>query len=183
MAMACRATLRAYGIVFSVLPLFTSMRLHRSQFSPKLCGCQGFIQHGESWRLAPLISNTLLLSVIAVGCIWCGAIAGAVGIAIAHATPITTDEFGVGFLPRWAVGILCFFIGVVVSLPSVEAVEATVTALFVCYAGSRLSWKCGGQLLPELEEALAMLATEEPGGDSDYEDRGCGDYGSEYEGP
>ena len=43
-------------------------------------------------------------------------------------------SLGAGFLPRWAVGMLCFFVGVAVSLPGLEAVEATVTALFVCYA-------------------------------------------------
>ena len=127
MVLACRATLRAYGMVFAkVLPLFnqyafTQIAIYGLSYTAAAKASFNMVKVGG---LAPLISNTLLLSVIAVGSIWCGVIAGAVGIAIAHATPITTDEFyGVGFLPRWAVGVLCFFVGIVVSLPSVAETQ------------------------------------------------------------
>lgn len=186
---ACRAALRAYGTLFSrLLPLFnqyafTQIAIYGLSYSAAAKASFNMVKVGG---LGPLISNTLLLSVIAVGSVWCGMVAAAVGILIAHTTPITTDEFyGVGFLPRWAVGVLCFLIGVAVSLPGVESVEATITALFVCYAREPNYLEMRRPAAAkQVEEAFSMIAAgqnEDSDDIEEYEDDEDGDYDSEYE--
>ena len=82
-------------------------------------------------------------------------------------------------------GVLCFLIGIAVSLPGVEAVEATVTALFVCYAREPNYLEMRRPAAAkQVEEAFSMIATgqNEDGDDiEEYEDDEDGDYDSEYE--
>ena len=150
---------------------------------------------------APLISNSVLVTVISAGAIWCGAIAAVFGVLIAYMTPaifettITTDEyapneFTPGFLPVWFVAFACFFLGIAVSLPAIEAVEATVTAIFVCYGRAPEYLEMRRPVaFRKVEEALEILANEEDDDDEyEYEDedgeggtRRAGDDEYEYE--
>jgi len=175
----CRAACVAYSSLFArLMPLFnqyafTQIAIYGLGYTAAAKASYNMVHevHGGG-RLSALISNSLLLMVVAVGSIWCGLIAGIVGIGIAHATPITSDEFyGAGFLPRWFVGVLCGVIGMAVSLPGVEALEATITAIFVCYAREPNYLEMRRPAVAkQVDEALSMIEAETGGaGDDEYE--------------
>ena len=133
--------------------------------------------------LVPLISNSLLQAVIGLGVIACGAVACAAGVGVAQLTTVSE------VLPTWAVALLSAALGMGVALPTVEAVQSIITAVFVCYARDPAYLQMRRpDVYAKVQAAADMMATDDDDGSGsdeyeygDQEDRPEGDDEYEYE--
>lgn len=81
--------------------------------------------------LLPLMRNNLLQSVIMVGASLSGLMCVLVGFLF-HVFSPTIRNLAPDY--TWAIYLLCFTIGYIMTLPLLEIVQSTVCALFVCFA-------------------------------------------------
>jgi hypothetical protein len=128
--------------------------------------------------LVPLMGNHLLQSVIMAGAMLSGLFCVCVaGIFMTAST--TLQELAPGY--TWAIYMLCFLIGYIMTLPLLEIVQSVVCALFICFASQPdILEKARPQLYKEILDGYEMMT----GGGSFVDalnGRGGSDSEGEYE--
>ena len=105
--------------------------------------------------LVPLMGNHLLQSVIMAGAMLSGLFCVCVaGIFMTAST--TLQELAPGY--TWAIYMLCFLIGYIMTLPLLEIVQSVVCALFICFASQPdILEKARPQLYKEILDGYEMM--------------------------